>query len=419
MNDVVQVEDLRASTNGDYELSQPLPPGALGLFGPEVPIGSAAYAAADARAVAPAVVPPSDAIPGWRAAGSLWPAERYIVRIPKKWNGRLVVAGTPGVRSEFSSDLIWSDPLLERGYAYASGNKSLGEGQVVVGGESRLEVDGAVMPRWFIPGNLGVSFWQHAPGNRFSRWMDEFFAITERARELLKHVHHREPEATYAVGLSNGGGQVRYALERSDMYSGGLAWNAVLWSGKHNLLRHLPQAIGAMNDGQPERLEDLGFPPDVHGTSGGSLYERNLATYWPVVTWLHAMLLDPETSIAFGDVTDPALAEKWNDKIATWRLGRNLRIQGRIATYAHTGNISAKMIDLAAEFDHLVPPKMHFYPYADMVSHAGKADMYRAELLEGAQHVESWSEDPNYPSLRPGYPRVLAAFDELVKWVEG
>ena len=148
MNDIAPVDDLRAAANGDYSVVQSVPPGAFGLHGPDVPFGSAAYATADARAISPALAPPPDPIPGWRASGSLFPDERYVARIPKKWNGRLVVAGTPAQRSEFANDLIWSDPLLARGYAYVCGNKAQGEGQVVLGGESRLEIDGVVMPRW-------------------------------------------------------------------------------------------------------------------------------------------------------------------------------------------------------------------------------------------------------------------------------
>jgi hypothetical protein len=351
--------------------------------------------------------------------GSLWPGERYIARIPRKWNGRLVVAGTPSQRSEFANDLIFSDPLLARGYAYVCGNKSQGESHVVLSGASRLEVDGVVMPRFFIPGDLGISFWQHAPGNTFGRWMDEFFAITERAQEAIEEVHHRAPEAIYAVGLSNGANQVRFALERSHRYDGGLSWNGALWTKEHNLLRQLPEAVGAMESGQNGRLEPLGFPPDVPGLSGGSLHAKNFAVYWIVTAWLHATLFDPQTSTAYGDVKVPEPAEAWNGKIGSWRIDRSPAILERIGAYAHTGAIRAKMIDLASEYDHLLPPKMHFYPYSEMVERAGCATLYRSELIPNAQHVDSWSEDPNYPRMRPAHPRVLAAFDELVRWVEG
>jgi hypothetical protein len=416
---VVAVDDLRASANQSYTPDQPLPRGAFGLFGPDVPIGSVAYAAADARAISPKLTPPSESIPGWRVSGSLWPHERFIVRVPKQWNGRLIVAGTPAQRSEFANDLIWSNPLVARGYAYVCGNKSQGDGHVILTGDARLEVDGAVMPRFLTAEKVAVSFWQHSPGNGPERWMQEFFAITDVACELIEEVRHRAPEAIYAVGLSNGGGEVRFALERSDRYAGGLAWNAVLWSPRHNLLAQLPQAIAAMEQREPEKLLDLGFPPDVHGVAGGSLYEKNYTTYWNITSWLHAMLVDPDTSIAYGDVSGPEPAEAWNGRMGTWRIDRAPQIAQRIAAYPHTGAIRSKMIDLASAYDHLLPPRMHFYPYSEMVAAAGKSALYRSELIENAQHVDAWSEDANYPHLGPGHPRVLAAFDELVHWVEG
>ena len=417
--EVVAVDDLRASANQPYTPAQPLPKGAFGLFGPDIPIGSVAYAAADARAISPKLTPPAEAIPGWRASGSLSPNERFIARIPQRWNGRLVVAGTPAQRSEFANDLIWSDPLLARGYAYVCGNKAQGDGHIIVMGNARLEVDGAVMPRYFTPEKVAISFWQHSPNNRLERWIQEFFAITDVARDIVEKVQRRAPEAIYAVGLSNGGGEVRYALERSDQYAGGLAWNAVLWSREHNLLTQLPHAIEKMQQRRPEEVQELGFPPDIHGVAGGSLYEKNYTIYWTLTAWLHAMLLDPETSISYGDVSSPEPAEAWNGRLGSWRIERAPQIAQRIAAYAHTGQIQAKMIDLASEYDHLIPPQMHFYPYGSMVAASGKTAQYRSELIENAQHVDAWSEDANYPHLRPGHPRALAAFDELVKWVEG
>lgn len=416
---LVDVADLRSVAAVPYEVAQAVPAGAGSLFGADAPFGSAAFATRDAQAISPVIEPPADPIPGWRATGSLWDTERFVIRIPHRWNGRLAVAGTPAVRSEFANDRIWSDPLLARGYAYVCGNKSQGEGAALLHGETRLRVDGLVMPRYVTPEGQRVSFWHHARGNTWERWMREFFEMTLVAQAALAEVHGRAPERTYAVGLSNGGNQVRHALEKSDLYAGGVAWNAVLWSVEHNLLRNLPQAIESMQAGQADRLEGLGFPPDVRGLTGASLYQRNLAVYWIVTAWLHAATLDPEMSIPYGDVDGPEPAEAWNGRIASWRMERSPQIAERIAAYAHTGNLRAKLIDIASEFDYLLPPKMHFEPYGRMVAAAGKQHLYRSALIPNAQHVDAWSEDPDYPRMRPGHPRAIAAFDELVAWVEG
>src|SRR2546423_4962557 len=52
---------------------------------------------------------------------------RFLLRLPdaKIWNGRLVVAGASGTRSEFNGDFAWSDYVLQKGYAYASQNKGV------------------------------------------------------------------------------------------------------------------------------------------------------------------------------------------------------------------------------------------------------------------------------------------------------
>src|SRR6185503_7069796 len=48
---------------------------------------------------------------------------RFLLRLPNDWNGRLVVAGSSGTRSEFNGDFAWSDFVVQKGYAYASQNK--------------------------------------------------------------------------------------------------------------------------------------------------------------------------------------------------------------------------------------------------------------------------------------------------------
>src|SRR5439155_27302698 len=50
---------------------------------------------------------------------------RFLLRLPNDWNGRLVVAGASGTRSEFNGDWAWSDYVVQKGYAYASQNKGV------------------------------------------------------------------------------------------------------------------------------------------------------------------------------------------------------------------------------------------------------------------------------------------------------
>src|SRR6266404_9683628 len=50
---------------------------------------------------------------------------RILLRLPSDWNGKLVVAGASGTRSEFNGDFAWSDYVLQQGYAYVSQNKGV------------------------------------------------------------------------------------------------------------------------------------------------------------------------------------------------------------------------------------------------------------------------------------------------------
>lgn len=414
--------DLRSRANTAFAPAlASIPSGVTSLYAAAAPFGSPEFARRDAADIAaPSVQSPPDPIPGRYASGSLWPDERFVLRIPAAWNGRLVVAGCPGQRTEFANDLLIGDPLLARGYAYVAGNKGNGDGAALLERGASLEIGGVSLPRLALPGGRGVAFWQHAPEHRMERWPHEAIALAELANETLEATHGRRAEFTYAIGLSNGGYQVRRAIEESDCFDGALTWNAVLWSVEHNPLDSLAEVLRAAAANEPERAVLAGFPPDVQAASGkGSLYLKNLTAYWYVTLWLHATYLDPETSTAYGDTRDPAPAESWNGRIATWDSARSPEIRRRIEGIANTGTIRCKTVDVASQYDHLIPPRIHFEPYRRLVEGAGCGALYRHVLLDNAQHVDAWSEDPEYPHMRPGQPAMLRAWDELVTWVEG
>ena len=83
----------------------------------------------DALAIAPANptywTPIIKPVPGVLIKGTLKGdyQGRFLLRLPKEWNGKLVVGGASGTRSEFNGDLVISDFVLQKGYAYASQNK--------------------------------------------------------------------------------------------------------------------------------------------------------------------------------------------------------------------------------------------------------------------------------------------------------
>jgi len=164
-----------------------LPPWAGGLFGADAPIGSPAFAARDARDLTPSVVEtPPEPIPGRRVMGSLGPAERFVVRIPDRWNGRLVRRGHSGaalrVRLRPAVRRPAPRPRFTRARR-ATRAKATARCCSSPAGASRFE--GAELPRLLLPDGRGVSFWFHAPGHRMERWRDDFVALTGRAREII------------------------------------------------------------------------------------------------------------------------------------------------------------------------------------------------------------------------------------------
>src|SRR6266478_3975643 len=82
----------------------------------------------DAQAVSPDApyrTPLTRAVPGLQVTGSMAddPDARWVLRLPEAWNGKLVVGVPGGLRSEFMGDYIFSDFVVQQGYAYASTNK--------------------------------------------------------------------------------------------------------------------------------------------------------------------------------------------------------------------------------------------------------------------------------------------------------
>jgi hypothetical protein len=77
-----------------------------------------------ATPLSPSVPVPGIQVEGWFADDPANEA-RFLLRFPDNWNGKLVVAGASGTRSEYNGDWAWSDYVLPKGYAYASQNKGV------------------------------------------------------------------------------------------------------------------------------------------------------------------------------------------------------------------------------------------------------------------------------------------------------
>jgi len=165
---------------------------------------------------------------------------RILVRLPDQWNGKLVVAGASGTRSEFNGDFAWSDFVLQKGYAYVSQNK--GVLNLYIASINSVTPPEPLACRLNPASTIWVHFYANDPGQAFTRWT-QYIDLAARIGAKGLQAHYGSPPLhTYAVGTSNGGYQVRRALETApELFDGGVDWEGTFVDPvAPNLLSTLP-----------------------------------------------------------------------------------------------------------------------------------------------------------------------------------
>src|SRR5262252_6110709 len=181
-----------ATTPADDSLTPPLP---LFAFTPQT----------DRSVISPSPpnrTPITKQVPGVqlnaRIASDPTGEARVLLRLPREWNGRLVVAGASGTRSEFNGDFAWSDYVLQKGYAYASQNKRVLN--------FRLSASSDPLGCRLSPiSTTFVHFFVNDPPKSFTEWTNAIIDTARLARDALKVQYGKHPARTCAVGTSNGG----------------------------------------------------------------------------------------------------------------------------------------------------------------------------------------------------------------------
>src|SRR5256884_1728139 len=287
---------------------------------------------------------------------------RFLLRLPNDWNGRLVIAGASGTRSEFNGDFAWSDYVVQQGYAYASQNK----------GVLNLQLSTAADPlacRLNPASSLFVRFYDNEEGQPFTRWTQFMVKAGQLAREGAKAGYGQPPRYTYAVGTSNGGYQVRRAVELApDRFDGGVDWEGTFVE-EHapNLLTDLPPAIlnfpdyassGFNSAGTAaSNIRGAGYPPDiVSGTV--SLWGLYNAQFWEVTQCQWQKRLDP-TYDTYGSGTG---TYNYVSRLSFSDVGAQL------AAFATTGEIRRPLVTVAGTLDALLPIDHHARAYARKVA---------------------------------------------------
>ena len=347
---------------------------------------------------------------------------RFLLRLPQDWNGRLVVAGASGTRSEFNGDFSWSDYVVQKGYAYASQNK----------GVLNLQLSTSADPlgcRLNPASTTFVDFYDNGPDQQFSRWTEYMLKAARLARQGVISHYGRQARFVYAVGTSNGGYQVRRAIETApELFDGGVDWEGT-FVDEHapNLLTDLPAAVLNYNDYAASGLDAnstaakniraAGYPPDIVASPTSTLWTNYWAQFWEVTQCQWQKRLDPTY-------------DTYNSGTGTYNYVARLSasdVGAQVASFATTGRIQRPLITVAGTMDALLPIDHHARAYARKVAavqandgwgphHDERDAPYRLYEVQNGNHIETFQDA--FPQLALIEPHAHAAFDLLVAHVE-
>lgn len=266
---------------------------------------------------------------------------QFVLRLPDKWNGGLVVAGSPGVRAQYANDRAISDDVLAKGYAYAATDK----------------------------GNTGAEFFKDGikPGDAMVEWNQRMTELTRAARQATTQYYGRKPRQVIAAGISNGGYLVRWQLENHpELYTRGVDLEGTLWTEKGpNLFTFLPPAIRGYEQQNPSLIVNAGFTQEF-------LWDYHYTVYWKLTQRIYAAELDPTytgTEAGYDYATRPQAHQA-------------------VRRIALTGNIKRPLTTIHGTYDSLLPITQDSDVYAAMVRKAGKAHLLEYQRVEAGNHVD-------------------------------
>jgi hypothetical protein len=381
--------------------------------------------------------PINKAVPGLqiqaRIASDPLGQARFLLRLPNDWNGRLVVAGASGTRSEFNGDFAWSDYVVQKGYAYASQNKGVLNLQVLRDELScRLNPD-PIFNEFF------VRFYANDEKQVFTRWTQFMIKAGQIARDGAKAAYGRPPRYIYAVGTSNGGYQVRRAIEEApDLFDGGVDWEGT-FVDEHapNLLTDLPPAVlnypdyrssgFSMASTAAKNILAAGYPPDIPSdvvttppTPVTTLWTRNWIQFWEVTLCQWQKRLDP----SYDTYVSGTGTYNYISRLSVSNVGAEM------AAFANTGKVRRPLVTVAGTMDALLPIDHHARAYARKVAAAAKQgdegnddddrrgrSAYRLYEVQNGNHIETYKQD-FFSKLEFIQPHAQHAFDLVVQQVE-
>ncbi|MER6402439.1 tannase/feruloyl esterase family alpha/beta hydrolase [Streptomyces viridosporus] len=321
---------------------------------------------------------------------------QFVIRLPDRWNGGLVVAGTPGNREQYANDRAIADWVLARGYAYAATDK----------------------------GNTGLDFHRDGsrPGDAVAEWNTRLTQLTRAARSVVAQRYHRPPARTLVTGMSNGGYLVRWQLENHpELYDGGVDWEGTLWHSEGpNLFTFLPPALrhypayaagGPDADRARKELHRAGFP-----AGSEFLWPFHHQVYWDLTQRIYREEFDP----AFDGATEagtPYCASGTPGCDADYDYAaRPAEVHKAVQRVALTGRIGKPLITIHGTLDVLLPIGEGSDVYSRMIREAGRGHLHRYYRIEDGTHTDSLVD--GFPDrLRPLLPCHRSSFTALESWL--
>jgi Tannase and feruloyl esterase len=317
---------------------------------------------------------------------------QFVLRIPDRWNGELVVSGAPGTRKQYANDFLISDYVVARGFAFASTDK----------------------------GNDGTDFYNDGrrPGDAVAEWHRRVTQLAVAAKGALERRYGHQPRRTYMAGISNGGYLVRWQLEnRAWLYDGGVDWEGTLFTPDGpNLFTYLPTAVRfTLGHATPDDMYRAGF---ARGSE--VLWPYHEAVYWGLTQKVYRAEFDPTYDPACpgpsagATGTAPCPSDEPSD--AHFRTPAE-PVHDALARVSLTGRIGKPLLTLHGTYDSLLPIRTDSDVYSRMIDRQDRERLHRYYRIAGGNHVDSLvALDP--AAFRPMLPCFRTAFDALTAWVE-
>jgi hypothetical protein len=288
-----------------------------------------------------------------------------------------------------------------------------------------------------------VHFYDNDSGKPFTQWTQYMIETARLAQGAANAYYGQRPSKTYAVGTSNGGYQVRRAVEQApEVFDGGVDWEGTFVAPWGNILMSLPPAIKNFpayvasnydpSSQAAKNIRNAGYPPDIvtrdsNGNEVASLWGNYSDHFWEVTMCQWQKRFDPAYDTYGNLQTNPAgNLPNYDYAKRVWTTDVALDL----VPVTTTGKIKRPLITVAGTMDSLLPIKDQARAYEQLVETRGddhrKVD-YRLYEVQNGNHIEGYvcttapcatGTTASFPQLQTIQPHAQRAFDLLVDYVE-